>query len=245
MRLLVDGDILVYRCGFASQQGRGDEVVAEPVSHALHNVREVIEAIKQALGSDDVLVFLSGDTNFRFDIATERPYKGNRIDAPKPVHYQAITEYLKETYPYRLSEGQEADDDLGIEQTLLTEGGNWEASCIVSIDKDLDMIPGNHYNWVKEEPYFMEPKDADLAFYTQLVTGDPTDNVPGIPKKGIAAARKALKDAETVEQMYLAVRDLYIQAFTEKFADAALLEQARLLWIRRYPNEMWEPPNVE
>ena len=245
MKLLIDGDILVYRCGFAAQQGRGDEVIAEPVENALHNVKEVIETIKQRLGSEDVLVFISGDDNFRFDIATERPYKGNRADAPKPVHYAAIQEYLKQKYPYKVSEGQEADDDLGIMQTELTEGGNWEASCIVSIDKDMDMIPGNHYNWVKEEPYFVDENEALLAFYTQLITGDTTDNIPGIPKKGKVAARKALADTKTEEQMYSAVRDLYVQAFTEKFADEALLEQARLLWIRRKPDELWEPPNVE
>src|SRR6056297_1089731 len=107
MKLLIDGDILVYRCGFAAQRGRGDEVEAEPVSHALHNVREVVEAIQQALGSDDLTVYLSGSTNFRFDIATERPYKGNRFDAPKPVHYGAITQFLKDTYDHVVSDNQE------------------------------------------------------------------------------------------------------------------------------------------
>jgi 5'-3' exonuclease len=243
MKLLIDGDILVYRCGFAAQTGRGEDVVVEPVENAYHNVTSVVDTIMHVLESDDICVYLSGDENFRFDIATERPYKGNRDPAAKPVHYAALHSFIKRKYPHKVSENQEADDDLGIEQIRLTEGGEWGNSCIVSIDKDLDMIPGNHYNWVREEPYFVDELDAWKAFYTQLITGDVTDNIPGIPKKGAKAAQKALADLTTPEEMYLAVRELYVQTFTEKFADEALLEQARLLWIRRYPDEMWEPPN--
>ena len=278
MQLLIDGDIILYRCGFAAEnrgyvitghedagwfstkaavtewldanlgEGVTREVTpvseAEPVENALHNVKDVIASIQAALASDDVVIYLSGDTNFRDEIATERPYKGNRVDAPKPVHYHEIQKYLMKHYEYVMSDGQEADDELGIAQTRLTAGDNWEASCIISIDKDLDMIPGNHYNWVKEEKYFIDPNEAMLCFYTQLVTGDVTDNVPGIPKKGIKAARKALEGKNTPDEMYGAVRDLYVQAFTEKFADEALLEQARLLWIRRNLDELWEPPHV-
>lgn len=243
MKVLIDGDILVYRCGFAAQRGRGDDVVAEPVDHALGNVNSVVESIITAVESADIHVYLSGDDNFRFDIATERPYKGNRDDAAKPVHYAAIKEHIKRKFPYQISVGHEADDDLGIAQTLLTkEYEEPDNSVIVTIDKDLDMIPGNHYNFVRDELYYISPEDSWKYFYTQLITGDPTDNIPGLPGKGPAAAKKALAELTTPEEMYRAVHQLYVSHFTDKFADAALLEQARLVWIRRYEEELWEPP---
>ena len=244
MRVLVDGDILAYRCGFAAQKGRGDDVEAEPVENALHNVNTVVESIISAVESDDVCVYLSGGENYRFDIATERPYKGNRDGAPKPVHYAAILKHIKKQFPHQVSDGQEADDDLGIAQTVLTkkyiEPGN---SVIVTIDKDLDMIPGNHYNFVKDMLYHVEENEAWLFFYKQLVTGDTTDNIPGIPGKGPRAAEKLLEGVANEVEAYERVRGLYVQAFTEKHADEALLEQARLLWIRRYEDELWSPPN--
>lgn len=277
MKVLIDGDILVYRCGFAAEnrgyiitghedagwfntkaavtewldanigEGVTREVTpvseAEPVENALHNVDSVIEAIIVSVDSADIRVCLSGDSNFRYSIATERPYKGNRADTPRPIHYNAILEHIKRKYPFTVSEEQEADDDMGIAQTALTaKYTDPDKSCIVSIDKDMDMIPGNHFNFVKNDAYFITPEDSWYYFYTQLIVGDSTDNIPGLPGKGPKAAKKALENTQTPEEMYQAVRTLYVQSLTDRYADEALLEQARLLWIRREEGELWNPP---
>ena len=111
------------------------------------------------------------------------------------------------------------------------------SSIIATQDKDLNMIPGAHYNFTKKDGRFIYEAEADAFFYTQLLTGDTTDNIQGVPglgpKKAAALLTPALGNQVSMYQVCK-------QAYND---DDALLENARLLWIRRYPGQMWEVPN--
>jgi 5'-3' exonuclease len=141
------------------------------------------------------------------------------------------------------SVNEEADDMMGYMQYNALNRG--ELTCIATIDKDLDMIPGAHFNFHRKQFYYVEHDDADRFFYYQLITGDSTDNIGGIPKMGpkkAEAFRQAWqKDSVSVGYMYNQVRELYENEYGPQ-ADDVLLENARLLWIRRKPDEMWRPP---
>jgi 5'-3' exonuclease len=282
IKVFVDGDVLVYRCGFAAEKNtyrhtdkdgvvtvcenhkalralteeRGEGVVekekhVEPVEFALANVKNQVQQIQSdvADGFDvDVrrihtIVMLSGPTNFRDDVATLRPYKGGRDPTHKPVHGPAILDYIDRKYDTLYSENEEADDMMGYMQvTALSKG---EQSCIATIDKDLDMIPGPHFNFNKNSFYYVEPDEGDRFFYGQLITGDSTDNIGGLPGKGPKFAEKMKQDwrevGASVRSMYANVLELYRTEYGQ-FAEEALLENARLLWIRREPDQMWTPP---
>jgi hypothetical protein len=223
------------------------ERIPEPVNYALHNVHMTIDSIRQATGCDDYVVYLSGPTNFREGLATIRPYKGNRDKSHKPVHGPAIRDYLNANHPCVVSDGEEADDVIGYSHYARYKQ-DMESSIIASVDKDLNMLPGKHYNFYRKESYFVTDEMADHAFYTQLLTGDPTDNIQGVPKIGKKKAEKLLYGMEDdVSGMYQIVETEYIKAFAgdEKNDPAAiLLENARLLWIRRNKGELWEPPTI-
>ena len=101
----------------------------------------------------------------------------------------------------------------------------------------------------------MSPEDADRFFYTQLLTGDATDNIPGLFKrlgrKVTAAIKEPLEEMDTPEEMYAYVRQVYSDAYDkvgmclddkEEVIDGWLLKQARCLWIRRKEEEMWNAP---
>ena len=75
---LIDGDILVYRIGFASED--------ESESIAMARCCEFLEDIILFNGFDEYQGFLTGGGNFRKDVAKTAPYKGNR-KAAKPKHY--------------------------------------------------------------------------------------------------------------------------------------------------------------
>lgn len=220
---------------------------AEPVQNALHNVNLTIESIKENLGVDDYVVYLSGPTNFRNDIATIRKYKGNRDAAHKPVHGPAIREYLGKYHPCMVSDNEEADDVIGYTH-YARYLGDMEASIICTQDKDLNMIPGHHYNFYKKERFYVTPELADWYFYKQLLTGDTTDNIVGVPKIGHKKAEKLLHGLEgDVEAMYNIVQLEYVKAYgtdEKNDPDAILLENARLLWIRREKGELWTPPSM-
>lgn len=223
---------------------RTKRVTPEPVRNAMYNVRSMIDTTVADLQAnpEDVTAFLSGKTNFREEIATIRKYKGNRDNMPKPVHAPALREYINGGGWWKcvVSDNEEADDMLGYYQMqYLSEG---EDSVICTLDKDLMMIPGLHYDFVKRETFYVDPDEADVYFWRQLLTGDATDNIPGLAKVGPKKAEKVFPfdDPRSDREKY----EVALSMYQEKYDDpeAALLENARLLWIRREPEEMWCPP---
>ena len=180
------------------------------------------------LKCDDYRAWITGKTNFRFEVATTVPYKGNRKDAPKPKHYDALRNHLMKLGA-KMSDGEEADDSVGIAST---EGNYW----IVHVDKDLDQLPGWHYNPVKDEEYYVTEFEGLYSFYKQILTGDRVDNIEGIRGIGPVKADKILKDCTTEEELYAACIKAY-DGNTDR-----VLENGKLLWLRRKPNQMWQPP---
>ena len=241
--------------------------IPDKLENCLHSVKVQMEFILSRVGATGYRGFLTGKGNFREDLVDY--YKANRKDARKPTYYKEIGEYLVKYWDAEVVEGQEADDALGIAQmkdylmTLedfpeLKEHTEWKlaSTIICTIDKDLDNIPGWHYNFVKDEKYWVTEEEALINFYTQLLTGDSTDNIPGLFRITGLRASKEMKSnlayCETEKQMWDCVLSIYISSckkehpgyglnkayFTEK-----LTEIGRLLWIRQEENQMWEPPS--
>jgi hypothetical protein len=274
----VDGDVIVYRAGFAAEHTfwkfvhagterefetrsallehaeglglkPGQYVVetrreVEPVENALYNVRSIIRTTAEELQADpkdDVLVYLSGPTNFRMGVATIKPYKGNRDKAHKPTHAADIKAMIRREYQTVTSDGEEADDRMGIDHYTDWEKDRY-SSVIATIDKDLDMIPGLHFNFVKKESYDITPERGIWNFYRQLLTGDVTDNIPGIEGIGPVKSARLLPPVGSSEAvLFAAVLDEYRRAFGDG-ASERLTEVGRLLWIRRRNDEWWNPP---
>jgi len=232
----IDGDIIMYSVGFASQD--------DPVSYALKSTRSALEQIMRDLGTQRAEVYLTGKGNYREDFADD--YKQNRADKPKPKHIEDIREYMIDRLGAIQCEGQEADDAMGIAAVQRGHG-------IATLDKDLDGVPGIHYNWKRKEVYHVSPEDADRFFYTQLLTGDSTDNIKGLFKrtgvKAMPKIKEMLEYMDTPEEMYAYVKQVYIDAVAEQRmpSDEADIErwldqQGKLLWIRRREGEIWDAP---
>ena len=248
MKALIDGDIILYRCGFAAQskiynlslpsylgeipkfkykkdmlawkkengQENSDysvvvDTVIEPVENALNNVKTVLTEIKSFLskrfGEVELEVFLSGKSNFRDDVATIKVYKGNRDPLHKPHWYNEIKEYLRSVWKAEEEAHLEADDILAKLQSNNT--------CIVTTDKDLDQIAGWHYNWVKDILYEVSVEQAIHSKYIQILTGDSTDNIEGIPGVGPVSAEKCLEWCSSIDDYEQAIKEEYEHFFTQ------------------------------
>lgn len=216
---LIDGDILVYRTGFAGEQslvtalvdgravvqdaknkteaiGKLSEmgipeeavtwertVLLDEPSHVFHSLDQQVRSILRLAGTERHQIFITGSGNFREKIAVTQPYKGNRENLQKPAYYEDIRARLVKRWGAYEVQGAEADDEIAIH---LTENKN-AISC--SIDKDLRQVPGKHLNWLKEpSPVQVSQEDADHWLFCQALAGDPTDNIPGIPKIGTKTA---------------------------------------------------------
>ena len=226
MIALLDSDILCYRVGFATQE--------EHENTAIETMAVFLEDLLMfdLVDCEEHELFLTGKTNFRHDIAVTEPYKGNRKGKEKPKHLPLLREYLQTAWAAKVSEGQEADDDIAIRATQLKDD-----CIIVSIDKDFKQVSGWHYNFVKKEKSYVTPEEGLRFFYKQILTGDAADNIKGIHRVGDVKATKMLSDAKTELELY--------QCCVEAMGKERVLENARLLWLRREPNQIWEPPNEE
>lgn len=297
MLALIDGDILVYRCGFAVEKTRyvvykkGEEEkgpvqvyggkreippqhltedfivdadkVVEPVENALQATKELLESIISATGATSWKLYLTGEGNFREKIAVTLPYKGNRDSLHKPVWYKEIKEYLIGVWKAEVVNGMEADDALGIQQirsNTFTDHPNCtcdryvdfdvnqSSSIICSIDKDLDQIPGWHYNFTKKEKYWVTEFEADKNFYIQMLTGDRVDNIPGLKGIGPKTAEKLLEKCGTVFDLHNKCREIYEECMFKahdirkvwlpESVDVYFIEMYNLLYILRDGNDI-------
>ena len=107
---------------------------------------------------------------------------------------------------------------------------------IASVDKDLDQIAGWHYNFVKKVGYNITPEEGMYRFYKQILTGDSADNIIGIRGVGPVTADKLLSEATDEMEMYSICLEQY------EGNEERVIENARLLWLRRYEDELWQPP---
>lgn len=199
MIALIDGDLIVYRCA-ASCEPTKSKPEREPLISAISRADELIYRILNRLAPEEYRVFLGGSENFRKTLHSD--YKANRTQ-PKPKHLDSVRNLLVEEWEAEVCAGYEADDAIGIAAR--------EDTVICSIDKDLRQIPGAHYNFVKDELTEVGKGEAIRNFYTQMLTGDSSDNVRGIDGIGPVRARRIL-DGVSPEEMEAVVWNCYDDA---------------------------------
>lgn len=210
--------------------------IVEPIEHALYIIKRNIKKF-QLIGEPRLWLSPSDGSNFRFNLAKTPGQRGAGYKAgrpPKPVYYNDIREYLIKQHGAEEIKGFEADDALGMYQT--------DDSVAVHIDKDINMIEGKHLHWVSGERYLVEkgslgtlPSDGHRGtskafFFHQLLTGDHTDNILGIPNIGPVKASKLLQKAPTEKAMLDIVSDVYYNYYIDDYM-TKLIEMANLLYI--------------
>ena len=225
------------------------------------------------MATEPPILYLTGAGNFRENIGITLPYKGNRDNLKKPWHYQNIKAYMMTRYHTLVIDGKEADDAMCIVQTQRLKdlsGSQYylPETIICTRDKDLRQCPGWHFGWeLGNQPQFgpefvegygyikLNDKRNKIVgvgekfFYSQLITGDKVDNIPGLPSSGPVAAFELLESTTTPEEGFKCVVEAYRAKFPETWKEY-LLEQGQLLWMVRELDEegkpiMWRMPDVQ
>lgn len=273
---LIDGDEILYKVGFSSQhmwyyiyegntyickflyqkQAKAfcknnsfyyiQKLEVSEEKEAIDNLHLTMDTIFKDIGTDKCRIFLNGEINFRDQLATLQPYKGNRDDSKKPIHYNLIKGLLIDEYFAEIVEGYESDDAMAIHQN--------ENTIIVTQDKDLDMVPGYRYSTSKREIYKISEVEAMRSFYGQLVMGDRSDNIPGIAGIGKVTAKKLFEKCVDDLSCFAIAANEYVGAFQKLdknplFKDRSLveimLEIGNLLWMLRSNEDRWEFPTLD
>lgn len=255
MHALIDGDPLVYAAGFASdaaakarllrdlgEEGYEEYVESEgapfePLHHAKHGMNMMLNSIMDAADATRRTIYISHPVNYREQMYAE--YKANRNVDHKPHWYAELKDYLLEHGAIFSAEGDEADDALGIAQAKAKPG----STIICTNDKDLDQVPGLHYNWSKtrreDGVYSIDEIEGLRFFYTQMLTGDGVDNIPGLYKHLGRMATAKVK--EPLRSLYME-REMYEYVLGVYEGDHEFLAMiGPLLWIKR-DEHFWSPP---
>ena len=199
MHALIDADSLVYSAAFSAQtKDTQGSVVPLGEGLAIHYLDSSVEDIVNLF--DDFDLYLTPDITFRSHISR---YKQGR--SRRPYHYQTLRNRLTEHWGASMWDNIEADDILSIQGWKAFREGRDDV-VMVSIDKDLDQVPGKHYNFRKCQFYYLTEEEANYNFWVQMLMGDQADNIQGIPGCGKKNAEKILNESEDWEST---VREIY------------------------------------
>ncbi len=235
LKTIVDGDIVAYRAAAHRVEVDGVKrlcTLEEALGYADEFMQLTLAECSFYNESKKFSVYITGKGNFRFDIAKTAVYKGNRSDKPKPDFLGLVRNHLVDKWGAITSEGEEADDLIAIDAAK-----TGYRSVVATIDKDMLQIKGLHYNLTKRTFTYMDHFDGLHFFYKQILMGDSADNIKGLHRVGPVKAEDMLSHCTNERELYQSVVDRY------DGNEDRVLENARLLWLRRYEGELWEPPH--
>jgi len=252
LTILIDADVLRYQLSFKNtktikwedEDDSAEVVVSEVVNpeKAKADLDDYIEELLEKFGTRHFLLPLSVSTNFRKGILPT--YKGNRTK-PKPALWDAVDGFLHELYPEKIitREYLEGDDILGLLATMPKPRLCPGKRIIVSIDKDMQTIPGRLFNPGKPDigTRTISEHEANLFWMKQVLTGDTVDNYKGCPGIGPKKADEFLMPvheamlSESVEDHLAALWEAVVAAYaTKKGTPEEALIQARCARILRH-----------
>jgi DNA polymerase-1 len=203
--VLIDGSGYIFRAFFAlPPMTRPD---GTPVN-AVFGFANMLFKLMQERPNDDLLVvFDAGRTTFRNEMYAE--YKANRAEPPPELGPQfALVREAARAFalPVAEVEGLEADDLIASFARAARAAG--EPVCIVSSDKDLMQLVGDGVSmWdpMKNKPIGRDEVVERFGVGPELVrdclalTGDTSDNVPGVPGIGVKTAALLLQEYGSLE----------------------------------------------
>jgi hypothetical protein len=214
MIALIDADSIVHICAWHHRLMRSEDGDALDAS-----VDTTINNILLTAGATGYYGVLSCRTSecFRTERYKYAPYKGSREEKPDWFQQWAplIKYRMREQWGFFHIPALEADDVVcflaAYHRTLPGHSGG--AYIVCSPDKDLDQIPGAHYDYsAKNRQYRVSEEDANLHLWLQMLQGDETDNVAGIPGVGPDKAKKLLAGVEYIRRRSV-VEAAYVKYF--------------------------------
>ncbi|GBE09122.1 DNA polymerase I [bacterium BMS3Bbin11] len=198
--ILVDGSSYLYRAFHAMPGLNNSE--GQPTGAIYGVINMTRSLLKQYQPEYIAMVFDAKGKTFRNDLYEE--YKANR--PPMPDELRSQVPFLYEIIeamglPLLVIEGVEADDVIG---TLAAQAVENSVEVLISTgDKDMAQLVNEHVTLVNTmDNRVMDVEGVKARFgvsadrfidYLTLV-GDPSDNIPGVPKIGPKTAAKLLEE---------------------------------------------------
>jgi 5'-3' exonuclease len=217
--VVVDGDSAVYAIAWGPKTQSEMERLYD----------KYVTDIMETLDTPQATVYVKGDNNFRYKVTPE--YKASRKERKMDPSYlkriDGLYSYLQDTYAK--ADGAEADDYCGVHHDELI--GEGKIAVISHIDKDLNMIPGLHWNPTKKKLTQYKPDMSYNFLMRQIMMGDAGDSIQGLPGIGPVKALEELHHKYPAE-FWQTVQDKFKKELGKSWK-TTLLETANLIYIRQ------------
>jgi len=218
---LIDGDSLIYY-----------EMGKPTLEEALQGIDQRINQMLAECKAVNYAGFLTAGRCFRYTAAETKPYKGNRKHGNKPIIFPAIKEYLRQEWNFISVPELEADDLVSVYHT-----DPFGTTVICSPDKDvIYQNRGIHYNYGKAESIVVDEVESITFLWKQMLMGDSTDGIQGIPKVGPKTADTWLQNVGR-EDMPTFVLNKYIEKFGMQEGIYKFTETFKLVYILKNKEE--------
>ena len=236
--LLIDGNSMLFRAYFATAYGRPMTTTSGIPTNAIFGFASMLHKALEIIQPDYVLVAFDHDSqNFRREVYSE--YKGTRQKAPDNLvaQFPIVREYLDSIRMKQYEQhGIEADDIIG---SVAKQRTDYDINILTS-DRDLlQLVDDKIKVWMMVKGITEMDIMDEKAIYDKYqlkpwqiidlkgLSGDTSDNIPGVTKVGDKTATKLLNDYGTVEGVYEHLDEIKgkLRENLEKDHDIALLSK--------------------
>ncbi len=211
---LIDGSAYIYRAYHA--MGPLSNSQGSPTGAIFGFTNMIVKTLKDRSPQRIAVVFDAKGPTFRHEMFPE--YKANRPAPPQDLIEQIPRIHeLVEAYsiPVISMQGYEADDIIATLARQANQRG-WKVT-IVSGDKDLtQLVNGNSVMWDPQKDFLYDEHGVKEKFGIRpsevidfmALTGDTSDNVPGIPGIGPKTASGLIENFKTLEGIYANIENI-------------------------------------
>lgn len=168
------------------ESARVKDSLGDPLEFGLNKFKEFLDQLRSYELSSRIVVVIGGQGNYRYDLAHTQQYKGKR--KAKPLLFQQLKDLVIKSYPKHIVivDGKEADDAMaraGYDNAVHYKKTGKYRNLLAYVDKDIDMVPAHSINYDDEAPTvkIILAEEAARNYCSQLLTGDSTDNILGLP----------------------------------------------------------------
>lgn len=243
---LIDADSVIYIIAY--QYRETEEEPYPEVEIVQGATDEFIKGILQATDAERYLGAIGHDSKcFRYEVAKFKPYKGGRKE-PDPwvaKWKKVITDRMRSEWGFTSIDGLEADDIISIAADQERVASNVEVT-ICSPDKDLRQIPGVHYDYKKQDFAIVDDKTAYYNLWYQMIVGDSTDGIAGIPGMGPKKALEKMKEADEAGMFYeQTVKGMYLKYFGDHYGNIIFEENKVVLSLVTPKHPYWNEADSE
>lgn len=228
---LIDGDGIIFRQMSSKQSLEKDWYDLKEI------VDDKFQSILDKLQTDRFRIYLTSRTSFRKELYPSYKAKRKKIVIP---YLSDMYQHVYDEWGAYSMDKLEADDCVSIDALDLRS--KKIPYVVVSIDSDLDQIPGRHlnpyYRQHKVQLYDVSGRQAQYNFCTQMILNRTKDGLSGIKGHGPKSLDKiiTLGDANNVEHVF----NKYLEVYGEEQGKLEYKKHYTLIRLMKTPPSGYE-----